>query len=260
MDRRQRETLLMELGLTRNEAAVYVRLLENVGEAASTISQRTGITRTNTYYVLDRLQEKELVTKSIVGTKATFRIEHPSSLNSYLDEQQRCLEASRSRLQAEMGQLVSTFTLAEHRPGVFRFEGRDGLLRAYDELLKDRSDLISLQNHEEVEKFLGDYSRKFTAQRLRRRVSHRIITPRSVATRRNEPANKSAQRQFRYIDRQRLPFTMDLKVSSKKVVMTTFLKDSAVGIVIIDREINSNFRNLLEFIWNLLPSEADVQS
>jgi hypothetical protein len=49
---------------------------------------------------------------------------------------------------------------------------------------------------------------------------------------------------------------MDLKVSNKKVVMTTFVKDSAVGIVIIDREINLNFRNLLEFIWDLLPPTA----
>lgn len=256
MDHRQRESLLIELGLTRNEAAVYLYLLRHVGQAASAISKGTGITRTNTYYVLDRLQEKGLVLKFAVGTKGVFRLEHPFSLGRYLDDRLRRMETSRSHLHSAMSQLVSEFSLAEHRPGVFRFEGREGLLRAYDELLKDQSDIISLQDHQAVEGFLGEYSRRFTAERVRLRVCHRIITPASVATQRNEPRNDAVRREFRYIDPRRLPFTMDLKVSSAKLVMTTFVKDSAVGIVLIDQEINKNFHALLEFVWNLLPSAA----
>ena len=250
---RQAETLLIQLGLTRNEAAVYAYLLRHTGKAASAISKRTGITRTNTYYVLERLQDKGLVAKSVVGTRAVFRLEHPNSLNRYLDDRQRQLEASRSQLHSAMNQLISEFNLAEHRPGVFRFDGREGLLRAYDELLKDQSDIISLQDHQAVEEFLGEYSRKFASQRVRLRVSHRIITPASPATKRNEPLNKNVRRAFRYIEPRKLPFTMDLKVSSKKLVMTTFVEDSAVGVVIIDKEINKNFHALLEFVWNLLP-------
>ena len=223
------ETLLIELGLTRNEVSVYLHLLRHAGKAASAISKGTRITRTNAYYVLDRLEEKGLVARSVVGTRAVFRLEHPDSLNRYLDDQQRRLETSRSHLHSTMGQLVSEFSLAEHRPGVFRFGGREGLLRAYDELLKDQSDIISLQDHQAVEGFLGEYSRRFTSQRVRLRVSHRIITPTSAATQRNEPLNTAVRREFRYIARQELPFTMDLKVSSKKLVMTTFVKDSAVG-------------------------------
>ena len=254
MDCHQTETLLTELGLTRNEAAVYLYLLRHVGQAAIAISKGTGISRTNTYYVLDRLEEKGLVSKSTIGTKAVFRGEHPLSLNRYLDDRLRRMETSRGHLHSMMGELVSEFNLSEHRPGVFRFEGREGLLRAYDELLKDQSDIISLQDHQAVERFLGDYSRQFTAQRLRLRVAHRIITPASAATQRNEPLNENVRREFRYIDPLRLPFTMDLKVSNKKLAMTTFVEDSAVGIVIIDKEINKNFHSLLEFVWNLLAS------
>lgn len=253
------ETLLIDLGLTRNEAAVYLYLLRHAGKAASAISRGTGITRTNTYYVLARLQDKGLVVKSTLDTRAAFRLEHPDSLNHYLDDRQRQLETSRSHLHVAMNQLMSEFNLAEHRPGVFRFDGREGLLRAYDELLKDQSDIISLQDHQSVEAFLGEYSRRFTSQRMRLRVSHRIITPVSAATQRNEPLNRNVRRDFRYISRDRLPFTMDLKVSSKKLVMTTFVEDSAVGIVIIDKEINKNFHALLEFVWNLLPSHSSAQ-
>jgi hypothetical protein len=52
---------------------------------------------------------------------------------------------------------------------------------------------------------------------------------------------------------------MDLKVSNKKLVMTTFVEESAVGVVIIDKEINKNFHALLEFVWNLLPPKPDGQ-
>ena len=52
---------------------------------------------------------------------------------------------------------------------------------------------------------------------------------------------------------------MALKVSSKKLVMAAFVKDSAVGIVIIDKEINKNIHALLEFVWNLLPPEPGGQ-
>lgn len=250
----QTERLLTELGLTRNEAAVYVYLLRHGEQAASAIGKGAGITRVNTYYVLGRLQEKELVSRSSVSTKSVFRLEHPLSLNGYLENRLQCLETSRTRLQSVMSQLVSDFSLAEHKPGVFCLEGREGLLRAYDEVLRDHSDIVSLQDHQAVELFLGDYSRRFTARRVRLRVSHRIITPASAATRHNEPLNVGVCREFRYIDSRSLPFTMDLKVNSKTVVMATFVKDSAVGIVIIDKEINKNFRALLEFLWNLLPS------
>jgi sugar-specific transcriptional regulator TrmB len=254
VNEKQTERLLTALGLTRNEAAVYVYLLRHAGQTASAIGKGTGITRTNSYYVLDRLQEKGLVSKSEAGRKGVFRLEHPLSLKRYLDDRLQHLEASRSDLQSMMSQLIVDFNLAEHRPGVFRFEGREGLLRAYDELLKDRSDIISLQDHQAVEGFLGEYSQQFTAQRVRLRVSHRIITPTSEATTRNELLNDRVRRQFRYIDPLKLPFTMDLKVSSEKLVMTTFVQDSAVGIVIIDKEINKNFHALLEFVWDLLPS------
>lgn len=42
---------------------------------------------------------------------------------------------------------------------------------------------------------------------------------------------------------------MDLKISKKKVVMTTFIKSSAVGIIIVDPEIIKNYQFLFDFLW-----------
>ena len=81
---------LLDLGLTKNEAKVYMTLV-GMGEGkASEIARKSGVTREKTYRVLKRLEEKRLV-KIIEGQPMRWRAIPPEDVFKPLIERRRKL-------------------------------------------------------------------------------------------------------------------------------------------------------------------------
>lgn len=248
----QYQGLLQQLQLNDNEIAVYSGLLSYGGQSAAELCTRVGLTRTNTYQVLERLITKQLVTKTKTGATTIFHAAHPEALNQLLAQQQDQFSTIQRQLDAIIPDLVSTYALAEEQPGVFRFEGKQGMIRAYEELLKDRLPLRSIQNRESLREFIADYNPIFVARRVQLKIPHRIIsvTPNIPLTSKGQ--DQEEMREVRYVKSKVLPWNMDLKITEKKIVMTTFKKESAVGIIVVDPEITRNYQFLFEFLWSVI--------
>jgi len=245
-------SFLKQFNLSDNEALAYTTLLSNGGKVATELAQLIGLTRTNTYQVLQRLLDKQLVTKLQSGNTTSFHAAHPEALNYLLSQQQAQLTTTQNQLEAILPDLISTYALAEEQPGVFRFEGKQGMVRAYEELLKDRLPLRSIQNRQTLRAFIADYNPVFVARRVQLKLPHRIISvePKHKIT--SSRQDKDDLREVRYVNETDLPWNMDLKITQKKIVMTTFKKESAVGIIIVDPEVTKNYQFLFEFFWSML--------
>ena len=146
-----------------------------------------------------------------------------------------------------MDDLLTTYNLAESRVGVFRFEGIRGLERAYDELLKDAEDVSSIMDRDLLRSTIGEYNPKWVSERRRRRMNHRIISPQGVEHKTDDDTDR---RTVRHISREKFPFEMDVKITSKKVVLTTFAKDALAGVIVSDPEVSRNFQVLFEYLWD----------
>ena len=237
-----------ELGLSRNEALVYELLLREGSHSASQLSSATSISRPNTYNVLGQLEEMKLVSKRKEGSKTAFHAEHPRALEELLAAKKEKIDQSQQQLASLLPNLVSEFSLAERRPGVFRFEGREGLYRVYDELLRDGVTVNTIVERGKLRSFIADYNPGYIKQRKKRGILSRVITPSDEII---EEDNSSELRKVRYLDKQMFPFGMDFKVTEYKVVLTTLLEDSAVGVIIADQEITRNFLVLYDFLWEI---------
>jgi hypothetical protein len=53
------------------------------------------------------------------------------------------------------------------------------------------------------------------------------------------------------LDPEKLPFSMDFKVTAKKIVLTTLVDGEVVGIILNDPSMVKNFGCLFEFLWQL---------
>ena len=84
---------LVELGLTRNEAKIYLALLKNSPALVGTIAESSGIHRRNVYDALERLIEKGIVTYIIEDNKRFFSAANPTRLVSLLKEKERLAQA-----------------------------------------------------------------------------------------------------------------------------------------------------------------------
>ncbi len=77
---------LGELGLTENQARVYVELLKNPAQNPSSISRKLSIDRSFIYSILESLITKGLVSYSIESNKKIFYASNPEYLLKDLEE------------------------------------------------------------------------------------------------------------------------------------------------------------------------------
>lgn len=78
--------LLMELGLTKNEVEVYLKLLMGGSITVNTIAERTGLHRQACYDALDRLLEKGFVNFVLKENKKYFQSLPPESILTYAED------------------------------------------------------------------------------------------------------------------------------------------------------------------------------
>ena len=96
---------LEEIGLTRNEAKIYLALIELGSASSSQIIQKTGFHRAIVYDLLEKLSARGLVGYVIQGRKKSFEATNPQRLLDILREKEerinsilpRLLELSRFR-------------------------------------------------------------------------------------------------------------------------------------------------------------------
>ncbi len=79
-------TALRELGLSDQEAAVYISLLRSGGTIASTVAKDIGIKRTTVYAILKAMAQKGFVTQYYRKNKQLFYAERPERVAHYFEK------------------------------------------------------------------------------------------------------------------------------------------------------------------------------
>jgi len=82
-------SILESIGLSKNEIKVYLDLTQSGKSGVIDISKRTGIHRSNTYDLLEKLLEKGIVDQSIENDKKFFYPIDPQDLYDYLKQKEK---------------------------------------------------------------------------------------------------------------------------------------------------------------------------
>lgn len=240
--------LLESLGISANESACYLRLVENGECSAIQMAEMTGLGRTNVYHLLERLKDRGVVEKIGEGRKTKFRARHPEALGTLLDAEEQRLRTTRRMLEFELPRLAMNFALGDNKSGVYRFEGKAGLERVYDELIRDRVRIDSVLNRALLWGLLAEHNAQFIKAQVKHRIKNRAIC---VDHEDSSKVDASEYREVRYLPPEKLPLSVDFRITTKKVVITSLTEDNVVGIILNDPEIVRNFGFLFEYMWGI---------
>ncbi len=171
--------LLHALGLSADQSAVYLALLDYGAGNVSDIARRAKVHRPGVYQILPVLVEKGLVSPVPHGKQRWYAAESPDKLQSLLDE-------ANAEFQRVLPDLERAYAVNAKKPLVKTFDGLQGIRFVYEDLLRTlkRGDVFyrySVQ-HElaEGERYLPpDYRARRDAKGLQRFV----ITSTSVMKR-----------------------------------------------------------------------------
>ncbi|KKW38173.1 MAG: Transcriptional regulator, TrmB [Candidatus Peribacteria bacterium GW2011_GWB1_54_5] len=168
-------TDLLKLGLSDEEAKVYLACLEINGGPVSTIARKAGVHRVSCYHTLENLLEKRLLSQYNKNGVKCFAPEPPEQLE----------QLAKERVNIARGLLPQLKTLASSqrfKPKIRFYEGRDGVERVFSESLSAEEEILGYTNLKTVTEFFPSFFRSYTHERLQKGIKTRYLSPNTVET------------------------------------------------------------------------------
>lgn len=229
-------------GLEEKEAKVYLDLLSLKKAKLLELSKISEIKRTTLYRLLDKLIEKGLVSEIYEGKRHYYIAESPEKLLNFLAEQKEKIKKILPQLKALEEEVIE-------RPKIKFYEGKEGIRSLYEEILKDKNEIIGFSWPEKLFKKM-EFFPDLVKKRIKLKIPMRLIMPDTKLARQRKKAGKKELRTVKLVP-SLLPFESVFYISGKKVVMFS-LKSWFVGVLIENREIAAGLKSLYEALWQKL--------
>ncbi len=242
---------LKSMGLSDNEAKVYLAMLELGPATVLEISAKAGVNRPTTYVQIESLKKIGLVSTQTKGKKQLFIAESPEQLDFMIDRQKSELDQKKEELQKLLPELTNLFNLSDSKPQVRFFEGREGLLKMHSELLRtDVKEVVSFTSADGLLKTFPDYPKILSSRRVQKGIKSRLIY-----TNKGEPVLKKHDdnmlRETKYVSPDKFPFKSDVAIYGDNISISAF-EGKVVGVIITHKELADSFRALFNLLWESL--------
>ena len=237
------EQTLKELGLSENEAKVYLANLELGATTVQEVARKSGVKRTTIYTLLDALKQRGLLAEYRKGVKTYLVAEDPQRLERVLQERE-------DKLKAALPELRSLYNLSPSKPKVRFYEGREGIKQVYQDTLDEGKEIRCFVGWQSMVKAMPDYWSSYIAERVKRGIWVRALADRSEESKHYQAQGEKELRELRFLPEGARPFNTEVNIYGNKVAMLTFGKE-VIGVIIESEDIANTWRMVFEVIWNV---------
>ncbi len=247
----QEENILIQAGLSEEQAQTYQALLERGPQKASNLIKWVGIKRGLVYKVLEQLETMGLVSKnSSKGTVAVFSPAHPSLLLGNIERKEKEIALTKEMLASSLGSLSSKYNLITGKPNVQFFEGEEAIEKITGDYPKKDTEIrqwidVNLANKEIGEKFV-----KYLEERIKKGISKRMILPNNLKSK--EYASKGAQMTEMRVENNMQNLPTAINVYDNTVTMLTLEENKKIGLIIEDSSIAESLKKIFDSNWEKL--------
>lgn len=246
---------LLQIGLDKNQSAVYEALIKNGLLPARAIAIKSGVSRQLTYKALDELVEMGLVEKKDEPKKvARFEPLHPLVLKTILEKRLDAAQSAKVALDGVLANLISRFNMVQGQPGVRVIEGTRGIEELYEDILNEAKPLLLLRSFlDDTRSELASLVAKQLRDQVRVGIHTRALTP-PEAVPENEwrqwDQNNNVERKI--IARELFEIPAQIIIYADKVAITAY-EPNLITTIIENSAIQKTFSILFELIWSNLP-------
>jgi predicted transcriptional regulator len=242
---------LQPFDLNRDEAAIYLTLLEHGQLSVLSISRKIHMGRTKVYRLLDTLKEKELVIQKHDERGFKFVAAEPEMLERQVKRRLDHIEG----LHAQLNELVPRLreTMADGTPGseVRYYRGVRGLSQVNWNLLNARGEFVSFEVTQ-----ANAYMEEHEAEKLRQELVDAKIKTRTITNARHiKPFTKVHEMvqdwwEIRYIPERELAIRADVFVYNNIYAICHYLEKGDVFCVEMENEyLAAMQKQLFEVAW-----------
>lgn len=233
------ESSLKSIGLNYREIQVYLATLELGSSTVTPISKKSGFKRTYCYDILEDLKKKSLVSYIEKNGRRHYFAEDPKKIEDELSNNLKSF-------QTLLPELRSIYNNPTEKPRIRYYEGKEGILFVYDELLKTPSfDAIASPQH--VVSGLGEFFTEYAKKQKARKIKIReMITQEGSSVDYIQQYKKPLQ-EARLLPRG-IVITTDMLIYENKLAIISY-SNEIHAVVIESSSIIETQKALFEIIW-----------
>lgn len=239
--------VLRSVGLDEKEAPLYLSGLQLGSAPASDYAKATGLNRITAYNSLEGLARRGLFTMVKKARGKWYAPVAPEYLSLEAQKNAQSLERVLPELRSLQGS-------AYRKPHIRFFEGWEGVRKVYEDTLLAEGELLNFANSSVVREFWPDYDEEYVAERVRRGIHLRGISPNDAVACKVQGEDKKQLREIRLVPAEDFDFTNEINIYDHKVAICSFdagLKGESdmFGVIIESKEVAETQRQIFEMAW-----------
>jgi sugar-specific transcriptional regulator TrmB len=247
------EKILQILGLTPQESKVYISCLKLGSAKASEIALKAGIERKASYYTLELLMNRGMITETIKSGVKYYSPIDPKLLLSKIEDERQVKENAIKELLFKVREFEN---IALKRPEVEQYEGMEGFKTILRELTLNSNAVIKGFVTDKVASFLPVFSMQFRRIRKENKLFLKAITEKTPYMEERKKNDKSELRELRFNESMNGK-DYSLYITQGKVIFVRANEKEQIGVKIDDPSFAELLGNLFDNLWNTSKSEKN---
>lgn len=250
---------LQRAGFTDKEALIYVALLELGGGSPSQIAEYSGLKRPNVYNLLTTLCVRGLLNEIEKKNKLFYQIDKPEKIFRYVQNKVNLANDNLDLAKEVIPEIEGLFSVLKNRPRVTYYEGVDGLLSVYEDILtiKKPYEMLLFSKADEFADFLPrDFLLNLMKKKVETGITTRALFPDTPSNRNfNEDYYKNIPEKFwpkcKYINADKFPLVGEIIIyGDSKISIINLAKNQLMAVIIEDKSLHNMLRTIFELSWN----------
>ena len=241
---------LKRLGFSANEIKILLFLIQEKQSIADEISKRTIISLSTVEYLLKSLVARGLIANTGNGNndKENYKACSEEDFIAWIEKQKRKNNSLYEEAKEEMQSFFAGLHEDSWKPDVTYYEGKEGVIEIYEDILKMNQKTYSWMDIAEIKKYLGNYYDEFTNKKVAKQMPSLALSPRTKKNIEHMKKRDNKKRLVKFSDT--LKMNGEIRIYGNKVAVITFDGKKPVGFVFHGKIITNLFTAIFKERWN----------
>jgi len=242
------ENLLVELGLSINEAKIYQAILKLGSSTAQLISLESHVKRSTVYGCLDTLLDKGLLHIEIKDKRKLFVAEPPKQLQYLLERKQQTLNGLMPLLNQQYLQSPENFN------HIKQYQGIKSIKKIYEELLfelAENDEYLVISDQGKWHDLMPDFFEDFILKRAKLDLDIKLILEATAHAKQYQKKQATYNEQIKLLP-SNLALNINMIILPHKIIYVQIV-EPVLAIVIENPNVVSMNRNVFYMLWEILP-------
>jgi HTH-type transcriptional regulator, sugar sensing transcriptional regulator len=238
---------LIKLGLTDEEAKIYLACLELNGGPVSVIARKAGVHRVSCYHTLENLLKKRLLSQYNKNGVKCFAPEAPEVLEELAMEK----VATAKFLLPQIKALSSS---SGFRPKIRFYEGMDGVERVFNESLSTEGEILGYTNLQQVIDSIPSFFTSYTHKRFKKGIKTRYLSPNTVET--VHAIDQFLPQDYDpnliemlLVNKDQFPFDNEILIFGNSVGIVSLNQDELLGLIVESATFSQTMKAIFDLAW-----------